>query len=134
LQFACLLGCNNAAGIQQIVRLSCLSRPLQAHPKTSADLRSEVRSSANQPHLLGLNSLVRATGRAVSGNARAPSSLKADIFSVARRVISICAVRPFVRPFRGRAPRGAAYCYSPLLATCKLLASVRPCCCHCRPR
>jgi hypothetical protein len=78
-QFACLLGCNNAARIQQIVRLFCLSRPLQAPPKTSADLRSEVSSSANQPHLLGLNSPVGATGRAVSGNARAPSSLKADI-------------------------------------------------------
>jgi hypothetical protein len=78
-QFACLLDWNNATRIQQIVRLSCLSRPLQAPPKTSADLRSEVSSSANQPHLLGLNSLVRATGRAVSGNARAASSLKADI-------------------------------------------------------
>jgi hypothetical protein len=78
-QFACLLGCNNAARIQQIVRLSCLSRPLQAPPKTSVDLRSEVSSSANQPHLLGLSIPVGATGRAVSGNARAPSSLKADI-------------------------------------------------------
>jgi hypothetical protein len=39
--------------------------------------------------------------------------------------MSIRAVRPFVRPFYERVPRGAAYCYSPLLATCKLRASVR---------
>jgi hypothetical protein len=77
-QFACLLGCNNAARIQQIVRLSCLSRPLQAPLKTSADLRSEVSSSANQPQTPGLN-IPLGTGRAVFGNARAHSSLKADI-------------------------------------------------------
>jgi hypothetical protein len=138
-QFACLLGCNNAARIQQIVRLSCLSRPLQALLKTSADLRSEGSSSANQLYLLGLNSLMRATGRAASGNARAASSLKADILLLRGESYlfapfirsSVC---PFVRPFRERAPRGAAYCCSPLLATCKLRTSVRPCCCYCRLR
>jgi hypothetical protein len=105
-QFACLLGCNNAARIQQIVRFSCLSRPLQAPPKTSADLRSEVSSSDNQPHLLGLNNLVRATGRAVSGNARAASSLKADILLLRGESYLLCRsfVCPFVRPFRERAP------------------------------
>jgi hypothetical protein len=62
-----------------IVRLYRLSRPLQAPPKTSADLQSEVSASANQPHPPGLNIPVGATGRAVSGNARAPSPLKSDI-------------------------------------------------------
>jgi hypothetical protein len=104
-QFACLLDCNNAARIQQIVRLSCLSRPLQAPPKTSADLRSEVSSSANQPHLLGLNSLVRATGRAVSGNARAAFSLKADILLLrGESYLFVPFVRLSVRPFCERAP------------------------------
>jgi hypothetical protein len=103
-QFACLLGCNNAARIQQIVRLSCLSRPLQAPPKTSADLRSEVSSSANQPHPLGLNSRVGATGRAVSGNARTPFSLKADILPL----------------------RGESYLFVPFIRLSVLFASGHP--------
>jgi hypothetical protein len=102
-----------------IVRLYCLSRPLQAPPKTSADLGSEVSSSANQPHLPGLNIPVGATGRAVFGNARAPSSLKVDIPLL--RGESYLFV-PFVRLsvlFTSGHPE------APILATCKLHASVR---------
>jgi hypothetical protein len=113
-RLTCFCGRGNAARIQQIVRLFSPSRVLQAPLKTSVGLWSIVSSSVSRLQLLDLTSLVRSIGRTVLDNARATCFDRGRFYC--ERVMPICAVRLFVRPFvllherRREAPYTVACC------------------------